>query len=360
MHCLARRKTELSQKKTPNAEGDVVLGQENVSGFYDKVCEVRRKGEKIMVHPAKLIAALCTVYFAGLGAASADDGATLQKIKNSGAIAIGYRDAAVPFSYLDADQKPAGFAIDLCTLVAEKAKQALGLNEIKIDYKLAAPADRAGLLKSGAVDLDCGAAPETAELARDAAFSLPVYASQMRWLAPRQLRIESEGYRRKRFETITPSSADDLKGKTIVLTQGSAATPIVLSLSVDRYLGLSIVHSKDPAEAFTLVESGKASAFLDDDAVLLNLKAGAKTPDAYAFLDGGYPSAAYALVLRKDDKPFKALVDAALSEAMKSGEYEKLYAKWFESPIPPRNVNLEHPMPAALKQLVKSAGDPSN
>lgn len=313
-----------------------------------------------MLHPAKLIAALCAVYFVGIAAASADDGATLGKIKSSGAITIGYRDAAVPFSYLDGGEKPAGFALDLCALVAEKAKEALGLPEIKIEYKLAAPADRAGLLKSGAVDLDCGAALESAELARDAAFSTPIYASQLRWLAPRQLRMEIEGYRRPRYEMKTPSSADDLKNKTVVLTQGSRATSIVLALSVDRFLGLSIVHVKDPADGFRLVEFGKAAAVLEDEALLLGLKAGAKNPAAYAFLDGGYAGAAYALVLRKDDKPFKALVDGALSEAMRSGEFEKLYEKWFESPIPPKDVNLAHPMPAALRQLVKSAGEASN
>jgi glutamate/aspartate transport system substrate-binding protein len=316
-------------------------------------------GEQTMVYAAKAIAAFCVALLAG-GAAHAAEGLTLQKIELTGAIAIGYRDGAIPFSYLDADNRPAGFAIELCSIVAEKVKQTLGMPEIRVNYKPETPADRAALIRRGMVDLDCGAAPETAELARDAAFSRPIYISQLKWLAPKQLRIEIEGYRRRRYEMKALSSSDDLKGKTVALTQGSAATPVILAMSVERYLGLSIVHGKDPADAFKLVEQGKAEAVMDDDASLLALKAGAKNPDAYALLDSGYAGGAYALAMRKDDPAFKALVDDAIAGAMRSGEFEKLYAKWFENPIPPKNVALAHPMSAALKQLVKAAGGASN
>src|SRR5262249_19087546 len=158
---------------------------------------------------------------------------------------------------------------------------------------------------------------------------------------------------RSRWETISPSSSEDLKGQTIVLTQGSGATPIVLALSSDRSLGLSILMGKDNAEAFKLLEAGKASAFLADGVVLAGLKAGAKNPDAFGFLDEGYLGQPYVLILRKDDKPLKELVDGAITEAMNSGEYAKIYAKWFQSPIPPKNVNVALPMPRKLKELVK-------
>jgi glutamate/aspartate transport system substrate-binding protein len=305
---------------------------------------------------ARVVAALWVAFLAGGVAASPAEEQALQRIKSAGAIVIGYREAGVPFSYLDAEKKPAGFAIDLCSIVAEKVKEALGLAEIRIEAKPITATDRAAVLKMGEADLDCSAAPVSAELARDVAFSRAIYFSQLSWLVPAQLRVELEGYWRRRYEVKTTSSADDLKGQTVALTRGSAASPVVLTASVDRYLGLSIVYGKDAAEAFKLVEAGKAQAFMDDDAVLLGLKAGAKNPDAYALLDGGSAGAAYAILLRKDDPAFKTLVDDAIGGAMKSGEFEKLYAKWFESPIPPSNLNLAHPMPAALKQLVKDAG----
>jgi len=313
-----------------------------------------------MISPAKVVAALGLASITGLAAASADEGPTLQKIKKSAAITIGYRDAAIPFSYVGAEQKPVGFSLDLCGLITEKVKQKLRLSEIKIDYKPVTPANRAALVKDGAVDIECGASPKTADLATDAAFSIPIYASELRWIVLRKIRVERQGARVNRYEIKTLSTADDLRGLTVALTQGSAATKIVLNLSVDRFLGLSILQGKDPADAFKLVETGKAAAFMDDDVLLVGLKASAKNPDAFGFLDESFPGAPYALVMRKDDKPFKELVDGVLAETMKSGEYAKIYAKWFESPIPPKNVNLAYPMPEKLKQLIKAPGATAN
>jgi glutamate/aspartate transport system substrate-binding protein len=301
----------------------------------------------------KKIAALAAALIAGFQAANAEElGPSLQKIKEAGAIAIGYRDSAIPMSFTDAQQQPVGFALDLCALAATKIQQTLGLADMKINYKPVPPTDSAALIADGTIDLDCSAVPVKPD-DQDAAFSTPVFESELKWIVPRRLRVEREGRRGTRWATISPSSAEDLKGQTVVLTQGSGTTLLVLTLSNDRSLGLSIVMGKDNAEAFKLVETGKASAFLADGVLLAGLKAGAKNPDAFGFLDEAYPGQPYALRLRKGDQPFKALVDSALTEAMSSGEYAKIYAKWFESPIPPKNVNLAIPMPQKLKQLVK-------
>jgi glutamate/aspartate transport system substrate-binding protein len=249
-----------------------------------------------------------------------------------------------------------GFALDLCVIVAAKVKQTLGLADLKINYKSVPSTDSTALVADGTVDLDCGAVPVRPD-EQNAAFSIPVFESELKWIVPRRLRVEREGRRRTRWETISPSSADDLKGRTVVLTQGSGTTLLVLTLSSDRSLGLSIMMGKDDAEAFKLVETGKASAFLGDDVLLAGLKAGAKNPEAFGFLDEAYPGQPYALRLRKDDMAFKTLVDGTLTEAMHSGDYAKIYARWFESPIPPKNVNLAIPMPQKLKQLVKTSAE---
>jgi glutamate/aspartate transport system substrate-binding protein len=301
----------------------------------------------------KKITAAAAAVIAGFQAANAEDlGPSLQKIKEAGAIAIGYRDSAIPMSYTDAQQQPIGFALDLCALVASKVKQTLGLNDLKTNYKSVTPADSAALIADGTVDLDCSAVPVKLD-EQNAAFSIPVFESELKWIVPRKLRVEREGRRRARWESISPSSADDLKGQTVVLTQGSGLTPLVLTLSSDRSLGLSIVVGKDNIEAFRLMETGKASAFLADGVLLAGFKAGAKNPDAFGFLDEAYPGQPYALRVRKADEPFKVLVDSALRDAMSSGDYANIYAKWFESPIPPKNVNLALPMPRKLKALVK-------
>lgn len=272
-------------------------------------------------------------------------------------MAIGYREGTVPLSYAGEGGQPIGFALDLCALAASKVKDILGLPDLKIVYQPVTAADGAALLNAGTIALDCGATPVTPDLQKQAAFSDPIFVSELTWLVPRRLRVEREGRRRRRSETISPSSPEDLKDKTVALTHGSEATPLVLTLSNDRTLGLSIVEGKDNAESFKLLESGKASAFLADTVQLVALKAAAKNPDAFGFLDGGYPGTSYVLLLRKDDGAFKNLVDSVIADAARSGEYAKLYAKWFESPIPPKNVNLAYPMPEKLKETLKVTAD---
>jgi glutamate/aspartate transport system substrate-binding protein len=294
------------------------------------------------------------VFAAGLQVTQADQsGPTLSRVRETGALVIGYREGTAPLSYTGPDAQPIGLALDLCAMAAGKIKDRLGLPDLKVTYQAATAADAAALLEKGAIAIDCGATPVTPDLEKQVAFSGPIFISELTWLVPRRLRVEREGRRRRRIETIEPLSPGDLKDKTVALSQGSPAIPIVLSLSNDQTLGLSLVEGKDNAEAFKFLESGKASALIADDAQLAALKASARNPDSYSFLSGGNPGAAYALMVRKDDTDMKALVDGVISEAAASGAYAKLYAKWFDGPIPPKNVTLAYPMRAKLKEALK-------
>lgn len=316
-----------------------------------------------MVRLKRGFVVLCLSGLTNLAAANADDlGPTLRKIKDAGILTLGYRDNAIPLSYAiqeqkpNAEQKPVGFAVDLCGVIADKIKQRLDLAELKIDYKLATSANRATLIKDGTIDIECGPTAATAELRAQVAFSLPIYTAELKWIAPKRMYVEIEGSRWPRQEYRTPSSANDLKNKAVALTHGSGATSLVLTISNDRTLGLSILEGKDNADSFRLLEMGKVFAFLADDILLVSLKAAARYPDNYGFLDESYPSAgsAYSLMIRKDDPQFKELVDGVLAETMKSGDYAKIYSKWFENPIPPKNLNLAYPMPEKLKQYIKN------
>jgi glutamate/aspartate transport system substrate-binding protein len=292
----------------------------------------------------------------GLSAANAEElGPVLRRIKETGAISLGYQGASVPFSYLDAEQRPSGFAIDLCTLAANKVKLLLARPGLEIRYVALPEPSSEARAQTASVDIECRAAllPRTGS---EGDYSVPIFESELRWLVPRKLRVEREGRRRPRMETISPSSASDLRGKAVALVQGSNVEPIVLTVSNDRSLGLSIVYSKDESEAFRLVETGKAAAAIADGAVLVGLKASAKNSDAFGFLDEAYPGPSYGLKLRGADPVFEAIVNDTLTGAMASGEYAALYAKWFESPIPPRNVNLGYPMPGRMKELIKLPG----
>jgi glutamate/aspartate transport system substrate-binding protein len=287
-----------------------------------------------------LLAALCPSI-----AAAQNLGATLQKIKSSGTITIGNRDSSIPFSYLDNSQKPIGFSLDLCGLVVAKIKSTLALPDLKVAYQGVNSSNRIPLVKNGTVDIECGSTANTIPRQNEVAFSVTTYAPQFKWIA---------------LKTSDLKTTADLKGKSVVVTQGTNTSQFVAKLNTEKELGMKILQGKDHAESFLLVQTGRASAFMEDDILLAGLKATAAAPDDFAFLADAFPSDPYGLVVSKDDPGFKKLVDDALTEAMKSGEYDKLYTKWFGAPIPPKNVNLQFPQSDKLKALIKSPSDKAN
>jgi glutamate/aspartate transport system substrate-binding protein len=287
-----------------------------------------------------LLAALCPQI-----AAAQSLGATLQKIKSSGTITMGNRDSSIPFSYLDNSQRPIGFSLDLCGLVVAKIKSTLALPDLKIAYQGVNSSNRIPLVKNGTVDIECGSTANTIPRQNEVAFSVTTYAPQFKWIALKASDLKTTA---------------DLKGKSVVVTQGTNTSQFVAKLNAEKELGMKILQGKDHAESFLLVQTGRASAFMEDDILLAGLKATAAAPDDFAFLADAFPSDPYGLVVSKDDPGFKKLVDDALTEAMKSGEYDKLYSKWFEAPIPPKNVNLQFPQSDKLKALIKSPSDKAN
>lgn len=288
----------------------------------------------------------CFVFAFGWSTASAQSlGPTLQKIKDSGTITIGNRDSSVPFSYLDDGQKPIGFSLDLCNLVVAKIKARLGRPDLKVAYQAVNSSNRIPLVKNGTVDIECGSTANTIARQQEVAYSVIFYAPQFKWIA-----LKSSGLK----------TTDDLKGKTVAVTQGTNTSQFVAKLNTEKGLGMKILQGKDHAESFLLVETGRASAFMEDDILLAGLKATAGSPDNFAFLTDAFPSDPYGVMMSKGDPEFKRLVDDALTEAMKSGLYDKLYTKWFESPIPPKNINLNFPQSEKLRELIKAPSDKAN
>ena len=300
-----------------------------------------------MTRSACSFAALCLSLFAftPVSASAQNLGPTLQKIKDAGTITIGHRDSSVPFSYLDNDQKPIGFSLDLCGLVVAKIKARLGQPGLKVAYQGVNSSNRIPLVKNGTVDIECGSTANTIARQQEVAYSVIFYAPQFKWIALKSSNLKT---------------TDDLKGKAVVVTQGTNTAQFVAKLNAERNLAMKVLQGKDHAESFLLVETGRASAFMEDDILLAGLKANAASPDNFVFLTDAYPSDPYGVMMAKGDGEFKKLVDDALIEAMKSGLYDKLYAKWFETPIPPKNINLKFPQSDKLKELIKSPSEKAN
>lgn len=273
---------------------------------------------------------------------AAADGPTLTKIKSSSAITIGYREASIPFSYLGADQKPVGFSLDICAEVVERIKADLKLPNLTVNYTPVNSSNRIPLIQNGTVDIECGGTANDKKRQEQVSFSVATFVSQPRWLVKADSGLRSSA---------------DLRGKTIVVTQGSNAVGFAQAVNTKEQLGFNIVQAKDHAESFLMLNTGRAVAFMEDDILLAGLKAASTNSNALAFLPEGYAKIYYGLMFTKGDIGFKALVDDVLSKQMASGRFEKTYAKWFTSPIPPKGENLAFPLTDALKERIAHPSD---
>ena len=267
---------------------------------------------------------------------------TLEKIRELGKITFGYREASIPFAYLGTDQKPTGLSLDLCSAVADEVRSALRRPELAIDTVAVDASNRIPLLQNGTVDIECGSTTNTAERQKQVSFSIATYVASPRWLVAAS-------------SAVTELKA--LEGQTIVVTQGSLNLGVVQKIIVEQQLKVKIVQAKDHAESILMLRTDRAAAWFEDDILVAGMVANAPDPKAYRMLATTYAPTYYGLMMRREDPEFKALVDAAIREKMASGEFDRLYAKWFEQPIPPKGLNLLLPMSDAMKARVASPSD---
>ena len=292
-------------------------------------------------------ALLATAALAFAGAAAAQEG-TLKKIKDSGSITIGHRDASLPLSYLDDNGKPIGYAMDLCHRIVDAVKAHLKMQNIEVKYQLVTSANRIPLMANGTIDLECGSTTNNLEREKQVSFTITHFVTANKFVAKRSAKL---------------ATLKDLKGKIVVSTAGTTNIKQITALNAERNLGMNIVSANGHPEAFQMVESGRAAAFVMDDILLYGLVANSKNPKQFAISKEALSVEPYGIMLRKDDPEFKKVVDAAMTQIYKSGEGAKIYNKWFLHPIPPRNINLDVPMSPQLKKVMAhptDSGDPND
>ena len=269
-------------------------------------------------------------------------GGTLVKIKDSGEIAFGHRDSSIPFSYLDDQQKPIGFAIDLCGRIADAVKTELKLPSLKVRLQPIQLSNQIPLVQNGSIDIVCGPATNTLERQKVVAFSNTIFVSSIRAVVKRD----------SPFKTF-----EDLGGKPVSLTAASTSINLLTNREREKKFETVKILSPDHAASFLALTTGRTEAFVMDDILLAGMVANSQAPRDWRIIDDALRVEPYGLIMRKDDPQFKALVDRTLDGLIKSGEFEKLYAKWFMSPIPPKNVNLNFPMTAPLKDALAHPND---
>ena len=268
---------------------------------------------------------------------------TLAKVKEQGYITIGHREASVPFSYVDDKQQPIGFAMDICARIVEAVKRELKLDKLEVRYQLVTSPSRIPLMANGTIDLECGNTTNNAERQKQVWYTNTHFLTASRYLS----KVESH-----------LRSIEDLKGKTVVAPAGSTNIKQALEFNTRLNLGMTIIPAQDQGEAFLMVETGRAVAFVQDDIVLAGLIAISKDPKAYEISEGAFSTPEpYGIMLRKDDAAFKAVADAATAALYKSPEGPALYAKWFTQAIPPKGVNLNIAMSPAMKRAFEKPSD---
>jgi glutamate/aspartate transport system substrate-binding protein len=267
---------------------------------------------------------------------------TLEKIKEVGKIALGYREASIPFAYLGADNKPTGLSLDLCAAVADRIKSELKRPALEIEYVPVNASNRIPLLQNGTIDIECGSTTNTAERQKQVSFSIATYVASPRWLVS---------------ATSPVTELNGLEGQTIVVTQGSLNLAGAHKIIVDQKLNAKVVQAKDHAESLLMLRTDRAAAWFEDDILVAGQVANSPDPKIYRMLSATYAPTYYGLMTRREDPEFKALVDAVIKERMASGEFNRLYSKWFEQPIPPKGQNLGLSMSDAMKARVASPSD---
>jgi glutamate/aspartate transport system substrate-binding protein len=304
---------------------------------------MRRKSTMTLMRRAVVLPWLVILF---LPSAGAQVSPTLHKVEQTGVITLGYRVASAPFSYLDEKLNPIGYSMDLCYRVVDAVKQRLKLRNLQVKLFPVTSATRIPLVVNGTVDLECGITTNTLERQKSQAFSVTTFVAVSRLLTKKSSNIQT---------------LKDLQGEAVASTVGTTSIRFLNEVNLAQKLDMKILAGLDDAESFQMVQTDRAVAYLMDDVLLRSLVAGARNPAEFSISAESLSVEPYGIAMTKGDAAFKQLVDDVLVGLFRSAEIQTIYAKWFQSPIPPKGINLQLPMSAALKRAIAAptdSGDP--
>ena len=269
-------------------------------------------------------------------------GGTLKKIKDTGTISLGHRESSIPFSYYDDKQQVVGYSHELMLKAVDAVKKELQLPGLQVKLTPVTSQNRISLVQNGTIDIECGSTTNNLDRQKQVAFSNTIFIIGTRLLTKKDSGVKD---------------FPDLKGKNVVTTAGTTSERLIRKMNEEQKMGMNIISAKDHGESFLTLQSGRAVAFMMDDALLAGERAKARRLEDWVITGTPQSREAYGCMMRKDDPQFKKVVDAAIAKAMTSGEAEKLYKKWFQSPIPPKGLNLNLPLSDEMKELFKAPND---
>jgi glutamate/aspartate transport system substrate-binding protein len=273
---------------------------------------------------------------ASVGAfAQAND--TLAKAKAGGKVVMGVRESSAPLSYTLGGGQFTGYHVELCQRILKSV-----LPGVPVEYVPVTSANRIPLVQNGTVDIECGSTTNNAARQKDVAFAFTTYVTEVRTAVKTDSKIKTVA---------------DLNNKTVATTTGTTSVALLRKNKRAQSIQFKEVYGKDHADSFLLLESGRAEAFVMDDNILAGLIASSQNPKAYQIVGETLNVEPIAIMIRKDDPNFKKAVDDYIRGAIKAGEIDLLYKKWFMQPIPPKNTSVNLPMGKILTGLLKTPSD---
>jgi len=262
---------------------------------------------------------------ASMGLAATAQADTLGKIKSSGAVTMGVRESSGALSYTLGDGKFAGFHVEICERVLADVQKQLGLSKLAVRYQPVTSQNRIPLVQNGTVDIECGSTTNNATRQKDVAFAVTTYVEEVRIAAKANSGI---------------TSINQLNGRKVATTTGTTSVQHLRTHERATGVNFEEVFGKDHSDSFLLLESGRADAFVMDGSILAGNIANAKNPADFRIVGEVLSVEPIAIMMRRDDPAFKKAVDDSIIRMMRDGSLAKLWNKWFESPIPPRNVKV--------------------
>ena len=290
----------------------------------------------------RLFVALLAGAVVATPALAAEPTGTLKKIKETQTISLGHRESSIPFSYYDDTQQVVGYSHEIMLKVVDAIKAQLKLAELKVKLVPITSQNRIPLVQNGTVDIECGSTTNNTERQKQVAFSSTLFVIGTRLMARKNSGVED---------------FPDLAGKNVVTTAGTTSERLLRKMNEEKKMNMNIISAKDHGESFLTLETGRAVAFMMDDALLYGELAKAKRPGDWVVTGTPQSREVYGCMMRKDDPPFKKTVDATIAGIQTSGEAQRLYKKWFLSPVPPKGLNLNFPMSEDVKALFKNPND---
>ncbi|MFJ4288332.1 glutamate/aspartate ABC transporter substrate-binding protein [Cupriavidus sp. NPDC089707] len=267
---------------------------------------------------------------------------TLKKIKDTGVITLGVRESSIPFNYNLGGVRQVGYSYDINMKIVEAIKDQLKLPSLQVKEIPITSQNRIPLLQNGTIDMECGSTTNNLERQKQVAFTNSIFIIGTRIMVKKDAGIKDWA---------------DLKGKNVVTTAGTTSERLLRKMNDDQKLGVNIISTKDHGQSFLTLESGRAVAFMMDDALLYGERAKAKNPADWIVVGKPQSRESYGCMIRKDDPQFKKLSDTVISGMMKDGAVNTLYTKWFMQPVPPKGLNLDFPLSEDMKALIKAPND---